>query len=49
MNSVDEARKVPNAIGAAISIRLNNDLFYLFDKSSGNTVLQANFTETKST
>lgn len=45
MNSVDEAREVPNAIGAAISIRLNNDLFYLFDKSSGNTVLQANFTK----
>ena len=45
MNSVDEGRKVPNSIGAAISIRLNNDLFYLFDKSSGNTVLQANFTE----
>ena len=49
MNSVDEARKVPSSIGAAISIRLNSDLFYLFDKSSGTTVLQANFTETKST
>lgn len=47
MSSLDEARKVPGAIGAAISIRLNSDLFYLFKKSSGSTVLQANFTQSE--
>ena len=43
MVSVDQARKSPRRIGAAISVRLNPDFFYLFNKSTGLTVRQARF------
>lgn len=45
MTTVDEARKYPEVIDAPISVKLNSDFFYLFDKTTGKTVLQAGFTQ----
>lgn len=45
MTTVDEARNFPSQIDAPISVKLNADFFYLFDKTSGKTVLQAGFTQ----
>lgn len=47
MTTVDEARKYPNKIDDAIAIRLAPEFFYLFDRESGQTVLQANFVTEK--
>jgi ABC-type sugar transport system ATPase subunit len=45
MTSVDEAMRHPRSIGSPVGVKLDPDVLYLFDKSTGRTVAQAMLAE----